>query len=417
VKIAIFTDAYPPRVDGVATYTYRLAKWLKRKGHEPAIFTVDKKNSYEDSDGFEVYRMKGTVLKTYSQYIYRAIPPFRDVLPIIKEIEPDVIASHTPITMGAVAHLASRRFHIPLVAHYHTALIQFIELFLDSRDAPTPVLKTGVPRGLLKKAVNLISYPGFYYYFDDADAILSPSSFVTEDLVSHGIQEGKIKRIPNFIDPPERQMSGKEFREKWGLEDDFVVLHVGRLSWEKRIEKAIEAVRGMDVKLVVTSEGPHAGALKKFARKIGADNVIFTGYLPESELFGAYNACDAFITPSPYDTFNISAAQAVYAGKPVIGFRSGITDFVHHGVNGFVADNYEKEVADYRRWIEILKSDPDLKKEMGKNSKEVGKRFHISKVLPEVVDLYSNTPYTEYKRRRYVYFLSLILLFMKTARI
>lgn len=416
MRIALFTDTFPPHLNGVSTYVHKLAEWMGKK-HEVAVFTIDRENSYEDTGRYEIYRVKGVTLKSYPDYNYRVIPPYRDLLPVVREFSPDVIHSHSPITMGAVAELASRRFRVPLISHFHTALVDFVHQILDSGDPRFFYTRLKPARELFHGIVDKISYPAFYYYYDDSDAVISPSEFVTTKLVENGVERGKIIKIPNFISIPESRMSGEEFREKWGIED-FMVLHVGRLSWEKRIERAIEAVRGMDgVTLVITSKGPYRERLMRYASRRGVKNVVFTGFLPQEELFGAYEACDVFITPSPYDTFNISAAQALAFGKPVIGFRSGITEFVKHGVNGFIADSFDGEVESYRQWIEMLRDDEELKRRMGKESARESKRLKVERIMPEIEKLYRSVRYEKYKRRRYIYYFALFLLFIRTARI
>jgi len=63
MKIAIFTDSFPPAVDGVAYYTFQLANWMSKE-NEVYVFTMGKENGWK-RENFEVYRFKGNVLRTY----------------------------------------------------------------------------------------------------------------------------------------------------------------------------------------------------------------------------------------------------------------------------------------------------------------------------------------------------------------
>ena len=66
MKIAIFTDTYPPFINGVSTSTYNLAQVLKAHGHDVIVVTPrsDKgKLEYKDGvvrvPGFELKKMYG----------------------------------------------------------------------------------------------------------------------------------------------------------------------------------------------------------------------------------------------------------------------------------------------------------------------------------------------------------------------
>ncbi|MBW2989895.1 glycosyltransferase family 4 protein, partial [Candidatus Woesearchaeota archaeon] len=59
--------------------------------------------------------------------------------------------------------------------------------------------------------------------------------------------------------------------------------------------------------------------LKKMANK----DVIFTGFVKDEELPEHYAACDAYVTASLWEGFDLPAAEAQAMGKPVVAFDAG----------------------------------------------------------------------------------------------
>ena len=421
MKIAVFTESYPPTVDGVSHLTAKLVEELSRE-HEVAVFTLDDRE-YVERNGATIYRFKGTKLRSYPQYRYRIIPPFRRVCRIVREFSPDIIHSQTPFTMGACGENAARKLNIPLVTTFHTDLIDFLleivrEGNLKSGIPAKAILSSGLGKKFVTKLINLLSYPAFYSYFVYSDAVTAPSDAVVDILLKNGVEREKLFKIPNFIETNPEGISGDNFREKWGI-DGFMVLHVGRLSWEKRIHKILEtAAHVEDATFVITSHGPLSDDLRKKAREMKLDNVTFTGFLPYRELYGAYDACDVFLSSAPYETFNVSAAQTLAFGKPIIGMnRMGMKEFIKHGYNGFLVEWDSDEVKNYARYIKLLMEDEKLKRLMGRRSLRISKEFDRRKIVRKFVEVYERAETNGYKMRRYVYALSLFFTLLRATRV
>ena len=104
MRIGIFTDTYPPYINGVSTSIKMLEKALKEKGHQVYIVTVNNKNMkyiYEN-DG-KTIRIPGIPIGIYD-YRLTGIYPIR-VINKIKRWNLDVIHSHTEFGIGTFARI------------------------------------------------------------------------------------------------------------------------------------------------------------------------------------------------------------------------------------------------------------------------------------------------------------------------
>ena len=94
-----------------------------------------------------------------------------------------------------------------------------------------------------------------------------------------------------------RQIEGVKCRRQQPIKNfiaDFV-------SFEKRIEiilKAFKTIEKDDRMLVIAGSGPSVGDLKETAKQLGIKNIIFTGYLKESEISDVYSSADIFASAS-----------------------------------------------------------------------------------------------------------------------
>ncbi|GEM_PF-6507932 len=421
MRIALLSESYLPHTDGVAHMMARVVDELQKK-HEILVITLDEKESVE-TNGVTVHRLKGTPLRAYPKCKYRVRPPYGKILKILGDFEPDVIHTQTSLTLGAAGKHAANEMGIPIVSTFHTDLEGFAtEIIRQGNLKVNPLTRAALSsrfgKKLALKIIDRFSHPILYSYLNVVDAVTSPSDPITELLIGKGVSEERIRKVPNPIELNPDSISGEEFRDKWGVEG-FMVLHVGRLSWEKRIDKILEtAARVKDATFVITSEGPLGDDLKNAAARMGLDNVKFTGYLPYKELYGAYHASDCFLAASPYETFNISAAQALSFGKPIIGVkRLGLMEFIKHGKNGFLVELNDKEISNYERYIRMLMGDAELKRSMGKKSRRIALRFEKRRVARKFLEVYKSAEtngFSEWKECRY---LTALLAFVKAARI
>ena len=112
MRIGIFTDTYPPYINGVSTSIVSLEKALKAKGHEVYIVTVNSENltyKYEDDD--HIIRIPGIPTGIYD-YRLTGIYPLRAINKI-KKWNLDIIHSNTEFGVGTFARIIAKQYNIP----------------------------------------------------------------------------------------------------------------------------------------------------------------------------------------------------------------------------------------------------------------------------------------------------------------
>ena len=125
MRIGLFTDTYPPFINGVSTSVYMLKNSLERMGHEVYVVTLnDKGFRYKFDDDKKVVRIPGLPIGLYD-YRVTTVYPLR-AINIIRKWKLDVIHSHTEFSIGTFARFVSRQFNIPLVHTYHTLYEDYV---------------------------------------------------------------------------------------------------------------------------------------------------------------------------------------------------------------------------------------------------------------------------------------------------
>jgi glycosyltransferase involved in cell wall biosynthesis len=115
---------------------------------------------------------------------------------------------------------------------------------------------------------------------------------------------------------------------------DGPVLAVGRLVPEKGFDVLIRAVAATGDRLVIVGDGDIRPALESLTRSTDAD-VTFAGSVDPTELARDYAAARLVAVPSRREGFGMVAAEALAAGRAVVGTRvGGLPDLVTDGVTG-----------------------------------------------------------------------------------
>ena len=114
-------------------------------------------------------------------------------------------------------------------------------------------------------------------------------------------------------------------RERYGTGERFI-LCVGNLQPRKNLHTLIDAyvrLRRADAtrhKLVLVGKKAWLyDDIFAAARASGyAEEIVFTGYVPDDDLVALYNAADLFVYPSIFEGFGLPPLEAMACGTPVI---------------------------------------------------------------------------------------------------
>lgn len=234
--------------------------------------------------------------------------------------------------------------------------------------------------------------------YRSADLVVALSPHMQTLAKKRGVEEERIRLIPNGIDPCELGLDIC-YVPPPPLEDGSAlrVLFVGRFSVEKGVDTLLVACsqlsqRNVPLKLRLVGDGPLRSELQATAIKLGlGDCSSFVGRLPRRALGKEYLGCDVVCVPSRSDPFPTVVLEAMAAGRPVIGTNVGGIPFaVEHGKSGLlVAPDAPDELANM---FERIKRNPHILISMGNHGhQECHKRFKWDEVTQKLAEAIEET--------------------------
>ncbi|GAA6618447.1 glycosyltransferase family 4 protein [Scytonema sp. NUACC26] len=314
MRIALFTETFLPKVDGIVTRLRHTVDHLQRNGNQVLVIAPD--GGITEYKGARVYGVSGFPLPLYPEL--KMALPRPAIGHTLEEFKPDIIHVVNPAVLGLAGIFHSKYLNIPLVASYHTHLPQYLQHY-----------GLGMLEGLLWELLKTAH--------NQASLNLCTSTAMMEELASHGIERVYLwqRGVDTESFNPDNVCQQMRSRLSQNHPESPLLLYVGRLSAEKEIERIkpiLEAIP--EARLALVGDGPHRQTLEKY---FAGTNTNFVGYLVGRELASAFASADAFIFPSRTETLGLVLLEAMAAGCPVVAARSGgIPDIVTDGVNGYL---------------------------------------------------------------------------------
>lgn len=383
MRIGLFTDTYPPYINGVSTSIIMLKKSLEQKGHQVFIVTVNDENmKYKYENDNKIIRIPGIPTGIYD-YRLTGIYPIR-VVNKIKKWNLDVIHSHTEFGVGTFARIIAKQFDIPLVHTYHTnyedyvhyitkghfdtaskKIVEYLTLFLCDKTITELIVPT-------KKTYDLFKSK----YKVDRDVHIIPTGIDT--LVFH----------KDNID----QKLLEDKRKEYGIrKDDFVVLFVGRIAKEKNLGFLIDCHSDLvgkypNLKLLIVGDGPDKEHFEQLVIKNKLENsVIFCGKVPLDSVPIYYNMASVFATASTTETQGLTVIEAMSASNPVLAILDeSFANVVIDGYNGY---SFKKK-QDYKKKLELLLNDSNQLKLLSKQAFTSSEKHSLKHYASSVLEVY-----------------------------
>jgi glycosyltransferase involved in cell wall biosynthesis len=187
--------------------------------------------------------------------------------------------------------------------------------------------------------------------------VTAVSGFLADGVTALG-RTGPTRVVPNVVEvPPARSV-----RRAPG---EPLLVAVGALVASKRPLLALTALadlraRGVPARLTWVGEGPLVDAFDREAERLGLSGVARRHpFCPPAEYAGLLRDADVFFLPTAFETFCVSAAEAIASGVPVVvGARGGQRDFVGPGTGRLVDSASPGDYAD--ALADVLAADPAL---------------------------------------------------------
>jgi glycosyltransferase involved in cell wall biosynthesis len=119
-----------------------------------------------------------------------------------------------------------------------------------------------------------------------------------------------------------------DFKEKYEInKNDFILMYAGILGHAQGLEVIIKSAfitkNFREIKYVIIGDGPEKDKLKKLARELKLENVLFVGNVPRENMSNAIAACDAYIVPLKKNDLFLGAIpsklfEPLAMGKPIL---------------------------------------------------------------------------------------------------
>ena len=369
MKIGFFSDNFPPRLGGVATYSFQLPYFLKELRPEIKVeVTVFDRQSVVseplDAPKLTINRFPKQSLINLGWVIFRAI----------RKGNFDVVHATTFFPVGFFVALFAKIFRIKsCLTVYGTEVV-------TSRGS------------WITKFVKRVTLMMFDY--------IAAFSLSTKQVMldKYHLNPGKVSVIYPCISPLSAS-SIYDARKNFGfLESDFVVLFVGRLVERKGaldLIKAIDQIEDTGVKLLFVGGGDK-GLLENYVRENNlGQRVFFAGSVPHEEILNYYQAAQVFSMPSFFEPkeediegLGIVYLEAQISGLPVLGTSSGgIPEAISDGQTGFVVP--PRDLAALAQKISLLKEDKNLYQAMSQQAGVfVRENFSWEKNIDQHLNLY-----------------------------
>lgn len=356
MRIAIVTEVFLPKIDGVVTRLTRTLDQLAAMGHDVIIFAPG--NPPDTYAGFPVYKLPSLSFWVYPEIKF-AVPPVR-FWKQIRDFDPDVIHAVNPIWTAALGVFAAKRDAYPLVCSYHTNVPDYVDALGIGW---TRKMATGAIRWLHNQAqVNLCT----------SDPMITKASAM-------GIE--RLTLWPKAVDTEGYHPSKASMKARSQLTDNHpdapLVTYIGRISKEKDLERlnnVMVLVRKQvpGARLGIVGGGPH---LQKLQESFDPSFTTFTGYLSGEELASAFASGDVFVFPSATETLGLVALESFASAVPVVGTNAGGIPFViDEGKTGHLipADGSDE---DWARAVIDLLQDPVRREKMGAAARQEAEKY------------------------------------------
>lgn len=369
MRIALFTETFLPKIDGIVTRLKHTVEHLQRSGDRVLVFCPE--GGLREYKGAKIHGVSGIPLPLYPEL--KLAVPRPTLRKALERFKPDLIHVVNPAVLGVGGIYYAKTMGIPLVASYHTHLPQYLQHY-----------NLGALEGLLWELLKLAH--------NQARLNLCTSTAMVQELSDRGIERVDLwqRGVDTELFQPHLSSHQMRVHLSQGHPNSPLLLYVGRVSAEKQIDRikfVLEAIP--EARLAIVGDGPHREALEAHFEGTATH---FVGYLQGVELATAFASADAFIFPSQTETLGLVLLEAMAAGCPVVAAASGgIPDIVTDGVNGYLFDPNDAQglVTATQRLLETSEEREKLRQ----NARQEAERWGWSAATHQLRDYYQAVLY------------------------
>lgn len=329
LSVLMLSWEYPPRViGGISPHIYFLSKHLAKQDVKVYVVTCDFPGApaHEVVDGVEVYRIDSykNPSPDFATWVYLMnMNMQKETAALMKKISSKIDLIHAHDWLVADAGIGLKHiFRKPLLVTMHST-------------------EMGRRNGLNTTAEKMIHETEAWLTYEAWKVICCSDYMINHVKYVFGLPNDKMVMVPNGVNPQNYDVDvPSDFRGKFALPEEKIVLYVGRLVYEKGIHVLINAVpkilSQVNAKFIIVGSGYMKEQLLNIVRSMGLEHkVLFEGFMDEANLFRLQKCADVSVVPSLFEPFGIVALEAMAAKSPVVASDTGgLSEIIEHDVTG-----------------------------------------------------------------------------------
>ena len=394
MRIAMFSDCYYPRVNGVVVSVYSFVQELINRGHIVKVITVDYPDDYEfnkknnsttgiiDHPNFSLNRLCSKEIIFSKEDRLVRLKQWNILKGILDEFQPDILHINSEWLVAYFGAIYAYHRRVPCIFTFHTLWEDYIQNY-------APILREKISKKIGRDIVK--------FYLKTANHILAPTPQTAQTVIKYGINT-PVELLPTGIpdsmfqeDKGEIEKVRKDLFSRFPqLKDRKILLFAGRVAKEKnlpfllpvlqRVNQLLEATSSESKQraaLLVAGDGNFMQELKELVAQHGlSQDVFYLGYVDRQELTSLYHVADIFTFPSKTETQGLVTVEAMAAGLPVVAIGEMGTIDVMQGDNGGFMVPEDVEV--FSQKVYQLLTDDALYQEKSQEGRVWSKRWSMS---------------------------------------
>jgi glycosyltransferase involved in cell wall biosynthesis len=223
-------------------------------------------------------------------------------------------------------------------------------------------------------------------------------------MVSHvqwafGLPSDKLIMVPNGVNydiySKYENEDMSQFRSKFAIPEEKIVLFVGRLVYEKGVHVLVNAAPKVltkaNAKFIIVGNGYMKDQLSGLVKATGLTNkVTFTGFVDDDTLRRLQTCANVSVVPSLFEPFGIVALEAMAAKSPVVvSDTGGLSEIVEHDVSGVKA--YANNPDSLAWAITKVITDDGYANWLRTNAyKKIQEKYNWNKIAQQTKTIYNN---------------------------
>lgn len=332
LTVVMLTWEFPPRIiGGISPHVYYLSKNLARNGVKVYVVTCDFPGApqHETIEGVEVLRIDSykNPSPDFATWVYLMnVNMQKEAAALVNSLGGKVDLFHAHDWLVATAGVGLKHvFRKPLLATMHSTEI-------------------GRRNGIRTDYERMIHETEAWLTYEAWKVICCSHYMISHVRWAFGLPEDKLVMVPNgvnletYADVEKTELD--QFRSKFALPEEKIVLFVGRLVYEKGVHVLVNAapktLGKSNAKFIIVGNGYMKEQLSGLVKGMGLTHkVMFTGFVNDETLRRLQKCADVSVVPSLFEPFGIVALEAMAARSPVVvSDTGGLSEIVEHEVSG-----------------------------------------------------------------------------------